>query len=101
MPGGNVSDMKYGRILSVAKSGGNWCRWKYAKSASPTNDSANIHSASPAAFTMNACLASCSDFVVCSRWTMIWSLVYDAIRPTISANMIEMTLSGCSKNARM
>ena len=63
--------MKYGRILSVAKSGGSVCIWKYANSARPTNDSANIQIASPAAFTMNACRASVSDFVVCSRCTMI------------------------------
>ena len=28
MPRGNVSDMKYGRILSVEKSGGSGWRWK-------------------------------------------------------------------------
>src|SRR5436853_7900926 len=70
-PLGNVSDMKYGRILSVAKSCGSARVWKYAKSARPTNESANIHSASPAALTMNARRASFSDLVVCSRWTMI------------------------------
>src|SRR5712692_2884715 len=70
-PRGNVSDMKYGSILSVAKSSGSgWVR-KYANSARPTNDSANIQITSPAAFTMNACRASFSDRVVCRRCTMI------------------------------
>src|SRR5215471_3988072 len=71
IPAGNVSDMKYGRILSVAKSGGSGRVWKNANSARPTNDRANIQRASPAALTMNACRASFSDFVVCSRCTMI------------------------------
>ena len=94
MPAGKVSDMKYGRILSVAKSAGSGRVWKNANSARPTNDSANIQSASPAAFTMNACRASFSDLVVCSRCTMIWSDVYDAMRPTTIENMIATTLIG-------
>src|SRR5882724_7501291 len=80
MPGGNASDMKYGRILSVAKLSGSGLVWKNANSARPTNDSANIQIASPAALTMKAFLASLTDLVVCSRCTMIWSAVYDAIR---------------------
>src|ERR1051325_3803374 len=82
MPAGNVSDMKYGRILSVAKSGGSGRVWKKAKSARPTKDRANSQIASPAALTMNARRASLTDRVVCSRCTMIWSEVYDAMRPT-------------------
>src|SRR5437763_9303873 len=99
IPAGNVSDMKYGRILSVSNSRGSGCVWKNAKSARPTKDSANIQIASPAALTMNAWRASLSDFVVCRRCTMIWSEVYDAMRPTTMENMIETTLSGWKKNA--
>src|SRR5215831_15258601 len=69
-PGGNVSDMKYGRMRSVAKSGGSGRARKYANSARPTNDSANIQIVSPAAFTTNARRASRTELVVCSRWTM-------------------------------
>src|SRR5205807_4813152 len=74
-PEGNTCDMKYGRILSGARSGG--CGWwlKYASSARPTNESPNIHKASPAALTMNARRESSSDFVVWKRWTITWSLV--------------------------
>src|SRR5438270_9452572 len=99
MPTGNVSDMKYGRILSVEKSGGSGCVWKNANNARPTNDSANIQIASPAALTINAWRASFNDLVVCSRCTMIWSEVYDAMRPTTIENMIETTLIGWKKNA--
>src|SRR4051812_37832917 len=99
MPAGNVSDMKYGRILSVSNSLGSGRVWKNANSARPTNDSANIQIASPAAFTMNACRASLTDRVVCSRCTMIWSDVYDAMRPTTIENMMATTFSGWKKNA--
>src|ERR1043166_6603083 len=94
MPTGNVIDMKYGRILSVSKSLGSGRDWKNANSARPTNDSANIQIASPAALTMNAWRASFSDFVVCSRWTMIWSDVYDAMRPRTIETTIATTLRG-------
>ena len=69
-PLGNALDMKYGSIRSDARADGAGLCWKYANSASPTNESPIIHNASPAALTMNARRASLTLLVVCRRWTI-------------------------------